>query len=144
MKKIVRIAKLQFVGNSAKPGPALASVGVNIMDFCNKFNQATVNQKGVVTPVVITVFNDKSFEFVIKTTPTAVLIKEKAKITKGSKSGKKEKAGTLSLSQVKEIAQYKMVDLNTDNLQQAVKIVLGTMKQMGVQLLEETKKVANK
>lgn len=137
MKKVVRVAKLQFLGGGAKPGPALASIGVNIMNFCNQFNQATKEQKGETVPVVVTVYNDKSFTFVIKTTPTAVLLKKYAKIEKGAKKSDSEKVGKLTKKQVIEIANYKLPDLNTDNLDQAVKIILGTMKQMGIELVEE-------
>lgn len=134
MKKIVRIAKLQFVGGGVKPGPALASVGVNIGEFCNQFNRATENRKGDIVPVVLTVYNDRSFEFVTKTTPTAVLVKKYAKIEKGSGNSKKDSVGALTMTQVEEIAKHKLLELNTDNLAQAVKIILGTMKQMGVEI----------
>lgn len=137
MKKITRIAKLQFLGGEAKPGPTLASIGVNIMQFCQQFNAATINDKDKIVPVIVTVYNDKSFTFKIKTTPTSFLIKQALGIEKASKNAKKDKAGTLTKKQVETIAAYKMPDLNTDQLAKAVKIVLGTMKQMGVELKEE-------
>lgn len=136
MKRIVRIAKLRFLGGEAKPGPDLASIGVNIMNFCNQFNKTTIDQKGEVVPVEVTVFNDKTFTFILKTKPTAVLLKKAAKIDKGAVKSGKQTVGNLTLQQVTEIAKYKLPDLNTDNLQQAIKIILGTMKQMGLKLIE--------
>lgn len=144
MKKIVRVAKLQFSGGAAKPGPALASIGVNIMDFCNQFNKATTDQKGEVVPVTVTVYDDKTFTFVIKTTPTAVLLKKYAQITKGAQKSGSEKVATLTRKQVTEVAQQKLPDLNTDSIDKAVKIVLGTMKQMGIKLVEESSLEINK
>ena len=138
MKKVVRVAKLQFPGNGAKPGPALASIGVNIMDFCNQFNKATINQKNEIVPVVITVYDDKTFTFVLKTTPTAVLIKKYAQVNKGAQKSGKETVGKLTMEQVIEIAKYKLPDLNTEDINQGVKIILGTMKQMGIELVEST------
>lgn len=134
MKKVVRIAKLQFLGGQARPRPALASVGVNIGEFCNQFNKATEKRQGDVVPVVITVYSDRSFAFILKTTPVAVLIKKYAQIEKGAKNAKNDVVGSLSSDQVEEIAKYKLIDLNTDDIKQAIKIVLGTMKQMGVKL----------
>lgn len=137
MKSIKRIAKLQFVGAQAKPGPALASLGINIMSFCTQFNTQTQNRASEVVPVEITIYSDKTFTFVLKTTPTSNLIKKFANLEKGAAITTKDKPiATLTEAQVIEIAQYKMVDLNTDSLEAAKRMVLGSMKQMGVQMIK--------
>ena len=141
MKTVIRIAKLQFLGAQAKPGPKIASLGINIMAFCNQFNTQTQKRAGEVVPVEITIFSDKSFIFVLKTTPTAHLIKKAANLTKGaSQINKKQPIQTLTDEQVTAIAQVKLPDLNTTSLVAAKKIVLGTMKQMGVQLAPQSEK----
>lgn len=135
MKSIKRIAKLQFPGAQAKPGPALASLGINIMQFCTQFNSQTQERAGENVPVEITIFTDKSFIFKLKTTPTADLIKKAAKLEKGASTITPGKPiATISQADFEKIAEYKLIDLNTSSLEAAKKIVLGTMKQMGVHL----------
>ena len=135
MKSIKRIAKLQFSGAQAKPGPTLASLGINIMQFCTQFNSQSQNRAGEVVPVEITIFTDKSFIFKLKTTPTAYLLKQAAKLEKGAKTiNHRKPIATLTEAEVEKIAAYKLPDLNTTSLAAAKKIVLGTMKQMGMGL----------
>ncbi len=137
MKSIKRIAKLQFAGSQAKPGPALASLGINIMAFCNQFNTQTQNRANEIVPVEITIFTDKTFTFVLKTTPVTNLIKKAANLEKGAATTVKGKPiATLSENQVIEIAKYKMIDLNTTSLEAAKRMILGTMKQMGVEMIK--------
>lgn len=137
MKHVIRIAKLQLKGGEARPGPALASLGLNIKQFCDEFNRTTMDKKNQIVPAVITVYSDKSFTFITKTSPTTFLIKKYAKLEKGSADQKKENKGTITEAQLIEIAKIKMPDLNTQNLDAAKKIVIGTMKQMGVKLSEQ-------
>ena len=128
--------KLQIRGGQANPsppvGPALGSKGLNIMDFCKQFNSRTQEKKGQVLPVVITIYADKSFDFVIKTPPAAVLIKEAAKKKKGSPEPNREKVGSVSWEQVKQIAETKMPDLNSFTIESAMKMVAGTARSMGI------------
>lgn len=131
-KKIVKQVKLQFPGGELKPGPTLASIGVNIMEFCKAFNEATKDKKGDIIPALITVYNDKSFIFEIKTSPTSILIKKFANIEKAASNSLTEEAGFLTDSQITEIAKIKMPDLNTEDVEQAKKIIIGTMKRMGI------------
>ncbi|WP_338968191.1 MULTISPECIES: 50S ribosomal protein L11 [unclassified Spiroplasma] len=131
-KKIKRIAKLQFNAAQAKPGPELASLGINMPQFCIAFNDATKTRMGDVVPVVITAYDDKSFDFVLKTTPAAVLLKRAANIEKGSSSSKKEKVATITEDKIREIAEYKMVDLNANDIEKAMKIIEGTARNMGI------------
>ena len=130
-KKITKIAKLQFMGGGAKPGPALASAGINMPQFCTAFNDATKDRKGEIVPVVITAYEDKSFEFVVKTTPAAALLKKAAGISKAA-SNAKQIAGTITTAQLREIAEYKMPDLNANDVEAAMKIVAGTARNMGI------------
>ena len=130
-KKITKIAKLQFMGGGAKPGPALASAGINMPQFCTAFNDATKDRKGEIVPVVITAYEDKSFEFVVKTTPAAALLKKAAGISKASANAK-QIAGTITTAQLREIAEYKMPDLNANDVEAAMKIVAGTARNMGI------------
>ncbi|BDV03738.1 MAG: 50S ribosomal protein L11 [Candidatus Hepatoplasma scabrum] len=131
-KKLTRVAKLQFPAGQAKPGPALAGLGIDMVGFTRAFNDATKDRDGDIVPVVIKAYNDRSFEFELKTTPTSVMIKKALGIKSGSKKSGQENVGTLSLEKVREIAEYKMKDLNTTNLEAAMKMVIGTAKNMGV------------
>lgn len=137
-KEVEAIIKLQIPAGKATPaspiGPALGQKGINIMQFCNEFNQRTKDQEGIVLPVIITVFKDKSFVFEIKTPPVSELIKKSLKIEKGSGEPNKNKIGKLSKKQLQEIAEKKMKDLNTDSLETAIKIVEGTARSMGVEV----------
>jgi large subunit ribosomal protein L11 len=135
-KEVAGIIKLQIRGGAANPsppvGPALGSKGVNIMDFCKQFNARTQDKAGKVIPVVITVYVDKSFDFVTKTPPVAVQLLEVAKSKKGSKEPNREKVATVTWDQVKSIAQGKMEDLNCFTLESAMKMVAGTARSMGI------------
>ena len=137
-KEVEAIIKLQIPAGKATPappiGPALGQKGINIMQFCNEFNQRTKDQEGIVLPVIITVFKDKSFTFEIKTPPVSELIKKTLKIEKGSGDPSKNKVGKLSKKQLHEIAEKKMKDLNTDSIEAAIKIVEGTARSMGVEV----------
>lgn len=130
-KKIVKVAKLQFMAGGAKPGPALASAGINMPQFCTQFNDATKDRKGDLVPVVITAYEDKSFDFVLKTTPASVLLKKAANVNKGA-GDSKVPVGEVTLDQIKEIAEYKMPDLNANDVEGAMKIVEGTARNMGI------------
>ena len=135
-KEISGYVKLQVKGGQANPappvGPALGSKGVNIMEFCKQFNARTQDKIGKVVPVLITVFTDKSFDFVIKTAPAAIQLMEAAKIQKGSKESNRAKVGKVSWPQVEEIAKDKMPDLNCFTLESAMKMVAGTARSMGL------------
>ena len=131
-KKIAKICKLQFPGGGAKPGPALASAGINMPQFCTAFNDATKDRKGDIVPVIITAYEDKTFDFVIKTTPAAVLLKKAAGIQKASGTPNTTKAGKITEAQLREIAEYKMPDLNANDVEAAMKIVAGTARNMGI------------
>ncbi|MDY6062775.1 MAG: 50S ribosomal protein L11 [Erysipelotrichaceae bacterium] len=131
-KKVTKICKLQFMAGGAKPGPALASAGINMPQFCTAFNDATKDRKGDVVPVVITAYEDKTFDFVLKTTPAANLLIKAAKVSKGSGNAKTTKVGSISLDQLREIAEYKMPDLNANDVESAMKIVAGTARNMGI------------
>ena len=121
-KKVVKVAKLQFPAGGAKPGPALASAGINMPQFCSAFNDATRERAGDMVPVIITAYEDKSFDFVLKTTPAAIMIKKAAKISKAS-ANQKQIAGTITVDQLREIAEYKMPDLNANSVEAAMKII---------------------
>ena len=135
-KEIGSVIKLQIPAGKATPappvGPALGSSGVNIMQFVKEFNDRTANQPGMIIPVVITVYKDKSFEFITKVPPVAVLIKKAAKIEKGSGKPNKEKVAKLTKAQVEEIAKAKMPDLNAASLETAMSMVMGTARSMGI------------
>lgn len=135
-KQIKTIVKLQISAGQATPappiGPALGQHGVNIQEFCTAFNEKTKGQKGDVIPVELTIYEDRSFDFICKTPPVAELIKKTLKIQKGSGVPQKNKVGKLTKEQLKEIAKIKLPDLNTDNIDQAMKIVAGTARSMGV------------
>ena len=131
-KTVVKVCKLQFPAGGAKPGPALASAGINMPQFCTQFNDATKDRKGDIVPVIITAYEDKSFNFVLKTTPAANLLKKAAGISKASGSPKAVKAGKITKAQLKEIAEYKMPDLNANDVESAMKIIEGTARNMGI------------
>ena len=137
-KEIKKILKLQVRGGAANPsppvGPALGSAGVNIMEFCKQFNARTQDTPGKVLPVMITVFKDNSFEFIIKTPPAAVQLMEAAKAKKGSGEPNREKVATVTWDQVKVIAEDKMPDLNAFTIESAMKMVAGTARSMGFQI----------
>lgn len=133
-KEIVRIAKLEIIGGQAKPGPALASVGINMAEFTRAFNDSTKDRMGKVVPVVITAFKDKSFTFILKTTPTSVLLKEAANITKGSAARLTSKVGTITRDQALEIARYKLVDMNALDEEASLRMIAGTAMQMGLDI----------
>jgi large subunit ribosomal protein L11 len=138
-KKVIAQIKLQVAAGKANPsppiGPALGQHGVNIMDFCKAFNARTAKDEGVITPVVITVYQDRTFTFVTKTPPASVLLKNAAKLAKGASDPKREKIGKVTREQVKEIANQKMVDLNANDLDAACKIIAGTARSMGIEVV---------
>ena len=137
-KKVIGNVKLQVKGGQANPsppiGPALGQHGVNIAEFCKAFNARTQDQMGTVIPVVITIYADRSFSFITKTPPAAVLLKQAAKIAKGSADPKREKVGEVSKKQVEEIAKLKFEDLNAYDVEGAAKIIEGTARSMGIQV----------
>jgi len=137
-KKVLTMIKLQIPGGQANPappvGPALGQHGVNIMEFCKAFNAQTQDQMGRIIPVEITVFEDRSFTFITKTPPAAVLIKEALGIEKGSPEPNREKVGRLTRSQVRQIAEVKLEDLNANDVEQAMKVIEGTARSMGVEV----------
>ncbi len=137
-KKVLTTIKLQAVGGQASPappvGPALGQHGINIMEFVKAFNAQTANDMGTTIPVEITVFEDRSFTFVTKTPPAAVLIRQAMGIDKGAGEPGREKAGTISQAQLREIAQKKLQDLNAHDVDQAAKIIAGTARSMGVEV----------
>jgi large subunit ribosomal protein L11 len=139
-KKVLTTIKLQAIAGQASPappvGPALGQHGINIMEFCKAFNAQTVSETGTVIPVVITVYEDRSFTFVTKTPPAAVLIRKALKLDKGSGEPNRVKVGKLSRQQLQEIAEKKLPDLNANDLEQAMKIIAGTARSMGVEVEE--------
>lgn len=144
-KEIFKKIKLQCKGGAANPsppiGPALGSAGVNIMDFCKQFNARTQSQAGKVLPVIITVYSDKSFEFVVKQPPVAVQLKEVAKVAAGSAEPNRKKVGQVTWEQVAEIAKGKMVDMNCFTLEAAMRMVAGTARSMGINVVGEFPKM---
>ena len=131
-KKVAKVCKLQFMAGQAKPGPALASAGINMPQFCTDFNAKTADRRGDIVPVITTAYEDKSFEFVIKTTPAAFLLKKAAGIDKASGTPNSVKAGKITEAQLREIAEYKMPDLNANDVEGAMRIVAGTARNMGI------------
>ena len=135
-KEVQKVLKLQIRGGAANPsppvGPALGAAGVNIMEFCKQFNARTQDKPGKVVPVVISVFADKSFEFVVKTPPAAAQLLEAAKVKKGSSEPNRMKVATVSWDQIRKIAEDKMVDLNAFTVESAMKMVAGTARSMGL------------
>ena len=137
-KKLVTQIKLQIMGGAANPappvGPALGQHGLDIQNFCTQFNAATTDKKGEVVPVVINVYDDRSFDFITKVAPASGLIKKAIGITKGSANPLKDKVGKITKAQIKEIAEKKMPDLNANDIEAAMKIIEGTARQMGVKI----------
>ena len=137
-KKLKTQIKLQVKGGQANPappiGPALGQHGVNIQEFCTKFNESTRDKMGDIIPVVVNIYDDRSFDFITKTPPASVLIQKIAKIKKGSNNSLLQKVGSITTDQLREIATTKMPDLNTDEVEQAMKIIAGTARQMGVEV----------
>jgi large subunit ribosomal protein L11 len=137
-KKIIGNIKLQVAAGKATPAPPVGSAlgphGLNIMDFCKAFNAKTAKQEGLIIPVVVTVYSDRTYSFVTKTPPAAILLKKAANIAKGSAEPNKTKVGKVTMKQVREIAQTKMPDLNASDLDSAVRIVLGTARSMGMEV----------
>ena len=140
-KKIKTVIKLQISGGLANPappiGPALGQHGLNIAEFCQKFNEATKDKKGDIIPVEITVYDNRSYDFILKTPPAGELIKKALDIPKGSGKSLKEKVGKITQKQLEEIAKIKMPDLNTKDVKMAARIIAGTAKQMGIDVEEE-------
>jgi large subunit ribosomal protein L11 len=138
-KKITALVKLQVTAGQANPappiGPALGQHGINIMEFCKQFNEQTVSQTGTVLPVIITIYADRSFSFITKTPPAAVLLKKAIGVDKGSKEPNRSKVGDISKAQVEEIAKLKLKDLNARTVEAAVKIIEGTARSMGVKIV---------
>ena len=138
-KKVVAVVKLQVPAGKANPsppvGPALGQHGVNIMEFCKAFNTKTQNQEGLIIPAVITIYADRSFTFITKTPPTSILLKLAAGIAQASKEPNRVKVGNVSRAQVEEIAKTKMPDLNANGLDAAVRIVEGTARSMGIEIV---------
>lgn len=139
-KKVIGMIKLQLPAGKATPappvGPALGQHGVNIMQFTKEFNSKTANQAGLIIPVVITVYQDRSFSFILKTPPAAVLLKKAAGIESGSATPNKEKVAKVSVQKVKEIAEMKMKDLNAGSIETAISMVKGTARSMGIEVEE--------
>ena len=137
-KKIITTVKLQIPAGQANPsppvGPALGQHGVNIMEFCKAFNARTQNQEGIIIPALITIYSDRSFTFVTKTPPAAVLLKKAAKIVKGSGEPNRNKVGKVTKDQIREIAQLKMKDLNAVDLEGAIRTIEGTARSMGLEI----------
>ena len=140
-KEVAAFIKLQIKGGAANPsppvGPALGSKGVNIMDFCKQFNARTQDKAGKVLPVIITVYSDKSFDFVVKQPPVAIQFKEAAKVQKGSAQPNRDKVGQVTWDQIREIAQDKMPDMNCFTLESAMRMVAGTARSMGISVVGE-------
>jgi large subunit ribosomal protein L11 len=140
-KKIIALVKLQCPAGQANPsppvGPALGQHGVNIMEFCKAFNARTQDKSGLIIPAVVSIYADRSFTFELKTPPAAVLLKRAAKIAKGSGEPHKEKVGTVTSSQVREIAELKATDLNAYDVDMAMRIIAGTARSMGIEVAED-------
>ena len=140
-KEVAAFIKLQIKGGAANPsppvGPALGAKGVNIMDFCKQFNARTQDKAGKVLPVIITVYSDKSFDFVVKQPPVAIQLKEAAKVQKGSAQPNRDKVGQVTWDQIREIAQDKMPDMNCFTLESAMRMVAGTARSMGISVVGE-------
>jgi large subunit ribosomal protein L11 len=138
-KKVIAVVKLQLPAGSATPappvGPALGQHGVNIMEFCKAFNARTQGQEGMVIPVVITIYSDRSFSFITKTPPASILLKKAAKIVKGSGEPNRNKVGKVTRDQIREIAQIKFKDLNAVNMEGAIHTIEGTARSMGLEIV---------
>lgn len=137
-KKVLASVKLQVEAGKANPsppiGPALGQHGVNIMEFCKAFNARTANEEGMIIPVVITIFEDRSFTFITKTPPASVLLKKAIKIAKGSNDPKRTKVGKVSMATIQDIAKLKLQDLNANTLETACKTIMGTARSMGIEV----------
>ncbi|MFC1516525.1 50S ribosomal protein L11 [Thermodesulfobacteriota bacterium] len=137
-KKVIAQIKLQVTAGQANPsppiGPALGQHGVNIMDFCKAFNSRTANDEGMIIPVVLTVYQDRSFTFITKTPPASMLLKKAAQIAKGAGDPKRDVVGKVTRQQIEEIAKVKMADLNATDLDSACKIIAGTARSMGIEI----------
>lgn len=131
-KKIAKVVKMELPGGEAKPGPKLASAGVVMPKFCTDFNAKTADRKGEIVPVIITAYEDKSHDFVIKTSPVAPLLLKAAGIQKGSPNSKTTKVGHISKAQLRQIAEYKLPDLNCNDVEAAMKVVEGSARNMGI------------
>ena len=130
-KKIAKVVKMELPGGDAKPGPKLASAGVNMAKFCTDFNAKTADRRGQVVPVLITAYEDKSYDFVVKTSPAAGLILKAAGVAKGA-ANPKQKVGSITRAQLKEIAEYKLPDLNCEDIEAAMRVIEGTARNMGI------------
>ena len=139
-KEVARKVKLQIAAGKATPAPPVGTVlgptGINLQEFCTKYNEATREKMGDIIPVEVSIYDDRTFDFVIKTPPAAFLIKKYAKVQKGSVKGSKEVVGTLTKEQLKEIAEIKLPDLNAYSVEEAMKIIEGTAKNMGITIAE--------
>jgi len=139
-KKVIAQIKLQLPAGQANPsppvGPALGQHGVNIMEFCKSYNARTAAQEGTIIPVLITVYGDRSFSFITKTPPASVLLKQAAQLSSGAKEAKREKVGSISKEQLADIAKQKMPDLNTTDLDMAMRIIEGTARSMGIDIVD--------
>jgi large subunit ribosomal protein L11 len=137
-KKVLALVKLQIPAGQATPAPpvgtALGPHGVNIMDFCKSYNERTSSQQGTIVPVAITIYEDRTFDFILKTPPAAVLLKEAAGLEKGSAEPNRDKVGKVTRDQVRQIAERKMPDLNANDVEEAMKIIEGTARSMGIQV----------
>ena len=133
-KKVAKVCKLNFEAGQAKPGPALASAGINMPQFCTQFNDQTKDRHGDIVPVIITAYEDKSFDFVLKTTPAAFLLKKAAGVAKASGTPNTVKAGKITKAELQEIAEYKMPDLNANDVEAAMRIIAGTARNMGIEV----------
>lgn len=131
-KRVAKVCKLQFQAGKAKPGPALASAGINMPQFCSAFNDATRDRGDDIVPVLITAYEDKSFLFVLKTTPASVLLKKAAGLKSGSANAKTTKVGKVTKEDLRKIAEYKMPDLNANDIEGAIRIIAGTARNMGI------------
>ena len=131
-KKIAKVVKMELPGGDAKPGPKLASAGVNMAKFCTDFNAKTADRRGEIVPVLITAYEDKSYDFAIKTSPVAGFILKAAGLQKGSATGRKAVIGSITKDQLRQIAEYKMPDLNCNDIEAAMKVVEGSANNMGI------------
>lgn len=136
MKKVAKVVKMELPGGEAKPGPKLASAGVVMPKFCTEFNAKTADRKGEVVPVIITAYEDKTFSMVIKTSPVAGLLLKAIGAKKGSANPKTTKIGKITKEQIKKIAEYKMPDLNANDIEAAMKIVEGSARNMGIEVID--------
>jgi len=138
-KKVVAQVKLQVMAGKANPsppiGPALGQHGVNLMEFCKSFNARTANEEGMIIPVVVTVYQDRSFTFITKTPPASILLKKMANVQKGASDPKRDRVGRLTKEQVMQIAKMKMEDLNANDLDSATRIIMGTARSMGIEIV---------